>query len=194
MNKFTATYWNTRYQEQQTGWDLGGISPPLKKIIDQLEDTSQKILLPGAGNAYEAEYLYQNNFNNVYVLDISEKALHSFENRCPRFPKAQLLHQDFFSLQMKFDLVLEQTFFCTLSPHLRNEYALKMAEILAEKKLLTGVLFDFPLTEKGPPFGGSKLEYINYFSSYFEIEAMGRATHSHPKRQGKELFIKLKRK
>jgi len=57
-----SNYWENRYQNQQTGWDIGEISSPLKAYIDQLEDKSIKILIPGAGNAYEAEYLFLNGF------------------------------------------------------------------------------------------------------------------------------------
>ena len=44
-------YWSQRYVEGRTGWDLGSPSQPLKAYIDQLEDTSIKVLIPGAGNA-----------------------------------------------------------------------------------------------------------------------------------------------
>lgn len=35
-------YWDQRYQNKQTGWDLGAISPPLKAYFDQWSDTSKK--------------------------------------------------------------------------------------------------------------------------------------------------------
>jgi len=194
MKLDAANYWDNRYQTQDTGWDLGEISPPLKNYIDDLEDKSLQILLPGAGNAYEAEYLFNNGFKNVFVLDISETAIRNFENRCPWFPKNQLLHQDFFDLEMRFDLVIEQTFFCALPPDLRSEFAIQMEKILDSGKQLIGLLFDFPLTEKGPPYGGNKAEYSSYFEPYFEINHMDTAKDSHTTRKGKELFIKLKRK
>ncbi|SHI83533.1 Thiopurine S-methyltransferase (TPMT) [Algibacter luteus] len=50
-------YWTQRYNERQTGWDVGKPTTPLKTYIDQLKNKSLKILIPGAGNAYEAEYL-----------------------------------------------------------------------------------------------------------------------------------------
>ena len=43
-------YWEERYQKQDTGWDIGTISTPLKEYIDQLTDKKCRILLPGAGN------------------------------------------------------------------------------------------------------------------------------------------------
>ena len=51
-------YWSKRYKEERTGWDIGFPSLPLKTYIDQLENKDLKILIPGAGNAYEAEYLF----------------------------------------------------------------------------------------------------------------------------------------
>jgi methyl halide transferase len=58
-------YWNTRYLEEQTGWDIGYPSTPLKEYIDQLTNKSIRILIPGCGNGYEGEYLHQNGFTNV---------------------------------------------------------------------------------------------------------------------------------
>ena len=52
-------YWSQRYQEGQTGWDIGGVSAPLAAYFDQLEDKNLRILIPGAGNAHEAAYLFQ---------------------------------------------------------------------------------------------------------------------------------------
>jgi len=63
-------YWSKRYEENQTGWDIGYPSTPIKTYVDQLENKDLKILIPGAGNAYEAEYLWQQGFKNVHVLDI----------------------------------------------------------------------------------------------------------------------------
>ncbi|MFS4468005.1 hypothetical protein [Maribacter sp. 2210JD10-5] len=45
-------YWTKRYHEEETGWDIGYPSTPLKAYIDQLEDKMISILIPGAGNAY----------------------------------------------------------------------------------------------------------------------------------------------
>jgi hypothetical protein len=53
------TYWNNQYQANATGWDLGQVSPPIKTYIDTIENKEVKILIPGCGNAYEAEYLIQ---------------------------------------------------------------------------------------------------------------------------------------
>ena len=71
MNIKEKEYWTNRYTEQNTGWDIGYPSTPIKNYIDQLENKDIKVLIPGAGNAYEAEYIYNMGFKNVFVLDIS---------------------------------------------------------------------------------------------------------------------------
>jgi Thiopurine S-methyltransferase (TPMT). len=52
------TNWQERYLNQQTGWDIGEISQPLKAYFDQLTDKRMRILVPGGGNGYEAAYLH----------------------------------------------------------------------------------------------------------------------------------------
>lgn len=187
------TFWDNRYQTNDTGWDLGGISPPIKAYIDQLNDTSIKILIPGGGNSYEAEYLYNKGFHNVFVVDISKTALNNIKSRVPTFPENQLLHQDFFDLDMQFDLVFEQTFFCAINPLLRSQYVSKMTNLLSINGKVVGLLFNVPLYSDRPPFGGSKAEYIKTFKPSFDILTMEEAHNSHETRLGRELFFKLKK-
>ncbi len=189
MNNKTEEIWEKRYQIGDTGWDMGTVSPPLKNFIDQLNDKNLKILIPGAGNAYEAEYLYNSGFHHIFIVDIAKTPIDNFLKRNPFFPKKQIIEGDFFNLEEKFDLIIEQTFFCALHPSLRPQYAQKMKTLLRPEACLAGVLFDFPLTEKGPPFGGSKAEYLTYFEDKFKIHKMERCYNSHPKRSGKELFF-----
>ncbi len=169
------------------------VSPPIKSYIDQLRDTSLRILIPGAGNGWEAEYCWRENFKNTFVVDLSEKPLQNLKSRAPDFPDDQLLNIDFFKLQDQFDLIIEHVFFCSLHPDQRQEYALKMHELLKPGGKLVGVLFDFPLDDQqsDPPFGGSLQEYLTYFKPLFKIKTFERCYNSHPKRQGRELFMIL---
>ena len=91
-------------------------------------------------------------------------------------------------------MILEQTFFCALPVELRKKYAQKMNSLLHPGGKLIGLLFDFPLKSDGPPFGGSKEEYLDYFEPYFEIKLMERSVNSIQPRMGSELFIHLIKK
>lgn len=184
-------YWTERYQNDNTPWDMGSVSTPLTAYLQRLAHKDQRILIPGAGNAYEAEWLFNNGFTNVFVIDISNEPIQNLKQRIPAFPSAHLIHGDFFELDQKFDLIIEQTFFCALQPSQRKDYAIKMAEVLKPGAKLSGVFFDFPLTEQGPPFGGSSEEYEDLFSEFFKIHKMERCYNSIKPRMGKELFLEL---
>ena len=192
--KLSETFWNTKYKDQKTGWDLGVISPPLKAYFDQIENKELKILIPGGGNSYEAEYLFSKGFENVFVLDISEIALENIKKRVPNFPTTQLLHANFFEIEDSFDMVIEQTFFCAIDPSLRLQYAQKMQSILTPKGKIVGLLFEAVLNEDHPPFGGTKEEYLTYFQPCFQIVKMDPCYNSYPNRQGMELFVQLIKK
>lgn len=191
--EFNADYWQNRYQLGQTGWDVGAITPPLRYYFDQLPNTGQRILVPGCGNAYEAEYLFLNGFAHTYVADVAKAPLQRFSDRIPDFPKDQLLLQDFFQLQGQFDLIVEQTFFCAIDPTLRADYARKCAELLVPGGKLVGLLFDTTFEKPGPPFGGSREEYRSYFEPCFEFLHFENAYNSIPPRQGRELFVELRK-
>lgn len=194
MDITTGKYWEDRYHSGSDGWDIGTISAPIKAYTDQLDDKDRKILIPGAGNGHEAEYLFRNGFKNVHVLDFALLPLLRFKERVPDFPETQLIHRDFFDLEMSFDLILEQTFFCAIPPQARREYARKMYQLLHPEGKLAGLLFDFPLTGEGPPFGGDKQEYYDCFSPYFNIVVMEHCYNSIKPREGRELFFILRPK
>lgn len=186
-------YWQELWEKGDTRWDMGAPSPALTTYCEQLEDKSLRILIPGAGSAYEAEWLWNNGFRNVTILDWSAKALEGVAARLPYFPAEQLICGDFFALEGQFDLILEQTFFCALDVDKRHAYALKMFSLLKPGGTLAGLLFDFPL-ESGPPFGGSKAEYKELFHRLFEIKIMERCYNSIQPREGRELFFILKKR
>lgn len=191
---FTKDFWDNKYKNNEIGWDLGEISPPLKAYFDQLTTKNLNILIPGGGNSYEAEYLHHNGFKNVYVVDLSETALKNLKTRVPSFPSSHLIQANFFDLETTFDLLIEQTFFCAINPKLRGAYVLKAFELLTTNGAMVGLLFNVPLNKIHPPFGGNIKEYVSLFNPYFEIKIMEEAYNSTPERLGKEVFIKLQKK
>lgn len=186
--------WEARYQEDSTGWDIGHVSTPLKAYFDQLKDREAKILIPGCGNAYEAEYLWKQGFKNVYLLDIAESPLQNFSKRNPDFPREHLIQEDFFEHVGQYDLIIEQTFFCAIIPKLRQAYANQAARLLKENGKLVGLLWSVELNDDHPPYGGSKEEYLNYFEEIFQVINMEEAHNSIPPRAGREYFLMLQKK
>jgi len=195
MEPLDENFWQSRYESGQTTWDMGSISTPLKNYIDQLTNYNLKILIPGGGNSYEAEYLFMKGFKNVVLLDLALQPLENFRKRIPEFPQHQLVHENFFDHHGKYDLIIEQTFFCALDPSLRMEYAKKMFELLKSGGKLVGLLFDDPMIDRiPPPFGGTRIEYLRYFTPMFEPQIFERAYNSIAPRKDRELFMILLRK
>lgn len=187
-----AKYWNDRYLQNDFGWDIGYVSTPLKNYFDQLTNKDLFILIPGAGNSYEAEYLVNTGFKNVFVCDLAPEALQNLKKRCPAFKAENLLLNDFFELKgQTFDLIIEQTFFCAINPALRQQYFTKMHSLLNPGGKLVGLLFNAPLNVDQPPFGGNKEEYTSYFKDLFSITTYETAYNSIQPREGRELFINL---
>jgi methyl halide transferase len=194
MMALDEQYWESRYKNQETGWDAGSVTTPIKEYIDQLKDKSMRILIPGCGNGYEAEYLFNKGFTNVFVCDLSEIPLNNLHKRCPGFPVSHLLKKNFFELDIKVDLILEQTFFCAIDPSFRNAYAEKCFSLLSPNGKLTGLLFTDTLKVAGPPFGGTKEEYIKIFEPYFTFRHFDLCYNSIKPRAGRELFVCLLKK
>ncbi len=186
-----ANYWEGRYQEGNTPWDMNQASPPLTGFLQNRKNPNLEILIPGAGSAHEAEWLWRHGFQQVHVLDYSASALAKFRARTPDFPVGHLHQEDFFAHRRRYDLILEQTFFCALDPELRSQYAQHCASLLRPGGMLVGLLFNFPLTEQGPPFGGSEQEYRDLFLPHFKLYKLEPCYNSIPPRQGRELFIWL---
>lgn len=200
FNILDGAYWNSRYENEQTGWDAGSITTPLKEYIDQINDMDIKILIPGCGNAYEAEYLLKKGFRNITLIDISDVLIMKLKSKFES-DDINLITSDFFEHTGKYDLIIEQTFFSALDPVFRKKYAEKMKDLLSNYGNLAGVLFYNDATDpdqnsqiEGPPFIGSAEEYESIFSEIFHIKKMEKCYNSITPRMGRELFINLKLK
>ena len=191
MKTLDQEFWSNKYKNDQTGWDLGQVSPPIKSYIDQLENKNIKILIPGAGNSYEADYLLEKGFKDITVIDIASNLVEKLKSKWKNNPNIQILHGDFFEHDGKYDLIIEQTFFCAIDPSERENYVRKMNELLNQNGKLVGLLFNRHF-EDGPPFGGRKEEHKKLFIEKFELVNFDTAYNSVKPRSNIELWINCK--
>ncbi|WP_400193931.1 methyltransferase domain-containing protein [Hymenobacter sp. B81] len=195
---FDAAYWTARYHAGRDAWDTGAITEPLRAYFAQLGSPDERrILIPGAGRAYEAEWLHRHGWPQVWVADLAPEPLVALQQRVPDFPAQHLLLEDFFALPPAppYDLIVEQTFFCALDPGLRARYAEQCARLLRPGGKLVGLLFETTFGNPAePPFGGNRDEYRRYFAPYFDFVHFDPAHNSIEPRRGRELFICLRRK
>lgn len=187
-----ADYWNLRYNTGRTGWDMHQASPPLTDYIDTLKNKELKILIPGSGNAHEADYLLEKGFTQVTLIDISEVVTKQVAEKYKNKP-IRVICEDFFHHTGAYDLILEQTFFCTLSPAMRKKYIEKCFDILVPGGKIAGVLFNKPLGLPGPPFISGEEEYKKIFGSKFTIIQFEDCQNSIAPRLGSELFFEVEK-
>jgi SAM-dependent methyltransferase len=180
-------YWSQRYLTEQTGWDIGYISTPIKEYVDQLENKNISILIPGCGNAYEAHYLWNQGFQNITLIDISSVLVERLQKEVTS-TSIQVMHGDFFDHVGQYDLLLEQTLFCAIAPGMREKYIAQAASLLKPGGKLVGVLFNCHF-DGGPPFGGTIEEYRPMFSRHFNILKMETCYNSIEARSNREAFI-----
>jgi SAM-dependent methyltransferase len=185
-------YWENQYQANATGWDLGQVSPPIKTYIDTIENKDAKILIPGCGNTYEAEYLMQQGFTNVTVIDIAPTLVENLKKKFANNNNIKVVLGDFFEHQGNYDFIIEQTFFCALPPPMRQKYVWKMHQLLSDDGKLIGLLFNREF-EVSPPFGGSLKEYEQLFQKAFVFNAISLAGNSIPLRANTELFFEFQK-
>lgn len=187
MDNSTRDYWDKRYNAGSTGWDIGYASPALIAYCKGMP-TNMRILIPGAGSAYEWIALRDMGFTNVTILDISKVAIERLKLANPH-QAHQFQMEDFFNHSEKYDLILEQTFFSALNPSLRLKYVRKMRDLLADNGKLAGILFSREFSNEGPPYGGSIEEYTQLFNTCFESFDIEPCLNSIPARLGSEAFF-----
>ena len=183
-----AQYWDAQWKSNTIGWDLGVPAPPLVAFIGTIENKEAKILIPGCGNAYEAEYLVSKGFTNITLIDISETASAILNEKFLNQDAVRVLCEDFFELKDSFDIIIEQTFFCALPPSMRQRYVWKMHSLLNDQGILAGLLFNRQF-DVSPPFGGSSEEYEKLFQTAFHIDQLSTANNSVTPRANTELFF-----
>lgn len=192
--KLNQEFWTNRYKKNEIGWDTACVTRPLQTYFEQLKDKNVEILIPGGGNAYEAEYLHKQGFKHIDALDFSNLPLENLKKRCPDFPSQSLIQANFFEHEGQYDLIVEQTFFCAINPSLRANYVKKVHELLKPKGKLIGLLFNIPLNTQKPPFGGCMEDYKKLFENLFEFNYFEVCHNSIEPRKNNELFISLTKK
>jgi SAM-dependent methyltransferase len=130
-------------------------------------------------------------FKHVSVIDLAKAPLSNLKERCPDIREEQLIQGDFFEHSGTYDLIFEQTMFCAIDPELRQKYADKVHSLLGPGGKLVGVLFNRHF-DGGPPYGGDKKEYEQYFTLFSSVR-LEECYNSITPRQGSELFVMIKK-
>ena len=196
-NGYTQEDWKRHYDEDDLGWDLGQVAPPFVNLLESKAIFPGKTLVPGCGRGHEVIFLAENGFE-VTAVDFSLGAINYLKSTVQeRKLKCEILHMSFFEIDAvhngTFDVVIEQTFFCAISPEQRTSYVSTVARALKQGGMLAG-LFYHTGEEGGPPFNTTREDIVKHFSDSFEIRQLITAEDSAERRKNKEWLVILVKK
>lgn len=199
-DKLAPHFWEERYQNRQTGWDIGEPAPPFVDYLAEPEAPAPgRILVPGSGRGHDALLFARHGFEVVGV-DFAPSAVEYSRARAAEenlSEKTSFIQSDLFKLPDEylgsFDYAAEHTCFCAIDPGLRPNYVRVIHQLLKPGGLLIAVFFAHN-REGGPPFRTSAAEVRQLFSPLFNIERLHPAKRSHRQRANEELFGLLRKK
>jgi cyclopropane fatty-acyl-phospholipid synthase-like methyltransferase len=197
-NGYLQEDWQRHYDEGDLGWDLGQVAPPFIKLFESKIILPGKTLIPGCGRGHEVIYLAENGFE-VTAVDYSPGAVNHLKSTVQeRNLKCEVLHLDFFGIDSShngvYDLLIEQTFFCAISPEQRSSYVSTVARALKKGGMLAGLFYNTGEEEGGPPFNTTREDIKKYFSDSFEIRQLSKTEDSAEQRKNKEWLAILIKK
>lgn len=118
--------WEVLYQQGDTGWDRGDVSPALFTWLDQgAFDGVNTVLIPGCGRGYEVLELAKRGLG-VTALDLAPSAIaHLNQALASSGVQANTACVNMFeyTAEQAFDVVYEQTCLCAIEPSQRQAYA-----------------------------------------------------------------------
>lgn len=135
--------------------------PALQKMVKEGAVPNGRALVPGCGRGYDVTLLASPD-RVVVGLDISTKAIEAAEEGYASMPddikpprsSVQFLTTSFFDMpedaEEKFDFIYDYTFFCALHPSVRQDWANKMAALVAPGGELCTIMF--PLEDDSTKF------------------------------------------
>ena len=196
-SEYSREDWEHHYETDDLRWDLGEVAPPFVHLWEERKISQCKAIIPGCGRGHEAIFLAERGFQ-ITAVDYTQGAVGLLEKALLKENlSGEVLRQDFFELDSyyndKFDLMLENTFFCAINPSMRQKYVVTAGRILKSGALLVGLFYETD-KEGGPPFNTRKRDIEEHFSERFAIEVLSKTLHSAEQRQGKEWLAIFKKK
>src|SRR5688500_17773788 len=170
-------FWEQRYQEARTGWDLAGPSAVFVRVL-QGKDAPKpgEILVVGCGKGHDVLLFARHGFDALGV-DFAPSAVEigtQAAREAGLSDKARFEQADIFDLPARypahFDYVLERACYCAIDPRDRERYVETVAALLKPQGRIIAQFFIGPENRPGPPFAANEEEIRAAFAPHFEVE------------------------
>ena len=162
--------WTSRYEEDDTKWDLGRSPRELPRFIGPLPP-KQRVLVPGCGRGYEIRDFHEAG-HEVTALDYSPGAIAAAREQIGELA-GEIRCEDFFDCDLaagSFDLCYERTFLCALAGELRAQYGPRIADLLKDDGCLVGVFHYGLPDDPEPPYPMTSDDREAILEPHFSLE------------------------
>jgi SAM-dependent methyltransferase len=195
----TGEDWEQLYRSGDTGWDLQGVTPPLRALIEAGGlrrlglGAGSRVAVPGCGRGHDLAAFAELGMQ-VTGFDISPTAVAQARANLARADAAaKVLCRDVLGLlpefERAFDLVYDYTCLCALPPRQRADYAQVVAGILAPGGHLLALVYPMRADragEGGPPYLVTEEQLRALFDPRLEPAGSFAAERSLERREGAE--------
>jgi SAM-dependent methyltransferase len=177
----TLDFWQSRYVEENTPWDLGQSAEPFVDWLTEQAPTPGNLIALGAGRGHDAALFARSGFA-VTAVDFAPGAVAEATRLYGHLPHFQAVQADIFDLPNAdvpggADWVLEHTCFCAIPPSKRPDYVQVVRRLLKPGGRLLA-LFWLHGEPDGPPYGGTWDEILDLFGPFFTVESAQPPTRS----------------
>lgn len=184
-------FWEARYQDDNSPWDLGHPAPGFQTWVGQQTPTGESLLVLGCGRGHDAFLFAQAGFA-VTGVDYAPAAIAAATAAAEaQGVSARFLQRDIFDLLPdwagQFDWVAEHTCFCAIDPRQRDRYVDLVHGLLKPGGQLIAIFFTHQ-RPGGPPFGTTPAEVRQRFGHRFTLQSLTPVPNSIPRRAGDEHF------
>ncbi len=200
------TFWEALYARKGDGWDLGGPTPVLVRLLGEgALGPGARVAVPGCGRGYDAHLLARRghptwgfDFAPSAVAEARRLAGAAFTAAGPDPAPLVFEARDVFTLPdaypEAFDAIWEYTCFPAVDPARREEYVEVLRRILVPGGRLLGLFFPVDGSrDGGPPFAATREEVHALLGGAFRIDVAEDPADSVPHRRGKEWLVRATR-
>jgi SAM-dependent methyltransferase len=189
----TPAFWEEIYQGGRAGWDLGGPTPALRRLLAGGDLAPGRLIVLGAGRGHDAREFARHGFQ-VTAVDFAADAVAGMRSLADPLAPVEIVQSDIFTLPAEldraFDTLLEYTCFCAINPARRPEYADLVARLIRPGGTFGALLFPLDQHVGGPPFAVSVDEAMSLFQTRgFQLLRRETPADSVPQRRGLEELL-----
>ncbi len=192
MEQQERGYWEDRYVQGDTPWQIPVVAPPIARLLD--EERSERlrpgrVAVVGCGRSHEPAELARRGFE-VVGIDFSPLAVSALAGSAVRYVLGDVRRLPLRAGSL--DYVMEHTCYCAIAPSDRPLYVREVARCLRRGGRLFGVFYE-PRDPLNPPFPVTEEDVRRGFGEAFAIERLERAPDSVERRAGREWLALLRK-